>query len=451
MAEGVTSFLESQQDWGKQRENRPAVLFRLYKPQARVAVDPGFLFTPSPSTAFPELHVVVDARDGKPLRNFPFLPSVISTEVEGWLLEAWMRLDAEIKIDHIMARMPHLTAAEWSNSRDGGGFKNTLSARRRDFRKVGRCISWEDNSARRSPFDRKLFADVASNPAWHMEQTTRFLEDLPKEEKDRLQELTRKESQAKRERKRKRAQPEGEDSSSESGGEEGAEKRPRRDNGQPANPPSINPPAWSEQNAMPLTDPLGAPTLHHLVAWLAARGVIYQPTSPIPPAPQQQDARFTPATSSEERRQLFLALYPAVLEAASSRSPRRFVVDLSMSYATAYNSVQNQFVYVTYLVDNNANLREAEERLDARTAWAGEIGDFDIADLGAVEVASAEEREAAKTNGAQYIFSPDFQQRALLEGRLGGDGDLEMWPDKVVVEALLDERMEWILELVDFE
>ena len=220
-----TTFVGSQQDWGPDRADRPAVLFQLYPPVNRVTADPGYLFTPSPTAAFPDLQVVVDGRDGQPLRNFPELPVVISTKVEGWLIEAWIRLNPKLKHEDVIQRMLHLDPDSWNGKDNGGGFKNTLSARRRDFRQIGRCLSWEENSARRSAFDRRLLEDVASDPQWQADQTTRYLEDLTLPEK---QELTAANSKVRQGTKA---------SDRESGGRSSLPGPKRRRNGEPDGQP----------------------------------------------------------------------------------------------------------------------------------------------------------------------------------------------------------------------
>ena len=87
--------------------------------------------------------LVVDFR-GEPLRDFSSLPLVISSKVEGWRIEAWMRSDSRIKMTDIMARMPvevttdrtgHQTLAPIYES-------GTLRERTRKFRDRTGLIPW---------------------------------------------------------------------------------------------------------------------------------------------------------------------------------------------------------------------------------------------------------------------------------------------------------------------
>ena len=518
--EDATSFLRSQEDWGEEREHRPPVLFNLYRPQQTVSVDPGFLFTPYPSNTFPELQVVVDGRTGKPLRNISDLPIVISTKVQGWILEAWMRLDPRMNVEDIIQRMPHLTRQQLEK-RGGAALKNSLSGRRKDFRHKGRCLSWEQNTPLQSTFDERIMKDIHSNPDWVRDQTTRYLLDLTKEEINQLVEENKKRLGVKRGHVdepgsgsahedtgdgeegigRKAKEPKfshdwpvdpslggpprffgpGEIEFAAMGGEEQARRnqgfetmqeglnrppvtydpslrRPLTLGHTRDNDPSQYPLAFPP-NAMPFSGTPTSPesasselllTGANLVAWLAARGVRYAPSYPIGPVnPGQADARFSPATSSEERRQLFLSLHPVILEAVSSMTTQRFVVDLSLSYAYAYGSLQDQFVHASYRKDNAANLGEAEQRLFPQAAWAGDIADFDIAGLAPEEVAGEEDREAYKAATAPYTISPELQMRAVIDAMVDENGGL-FWPDRVVVQAVVGESGDWLVQLVDF-
>lgn len=434
-----------------------------------------------------------------------------------------MRLNLKMSHEDIIQRMSHLPQDKWDERGRGGSFKNTISGRRRDFRKLGRCLSWEQNTSLKSPFDKKVLEEVAFNPDWAREQTTRYLEDLEKPERDRLEALGKRKTRSSGSASGTQgvgtaSAPEQEDEVIPKGG-----KRRRRNAGQvvgssvdPLHPPitlddidwdvieqerlarlpwgygtmqtnTKGPPgtqdpslqrsltrvegaptSWDpsapelpelpEENPMPfLTSSISqnASSLHHLltgqalVTWLAQRGFEYVPTYPFPPtAPKRQDARLSPAMDTEERRQLFLALYPAILAAVRS-GPHQFIVDLRLSYANAYKILQDQLVHASYLDDNMADLAQAELTIHALPAWTGEIGDFDVAGVPEELRATVEGREVMKVQNAPYVLSQELQERALTEGMLHDDGSF-FWPDRLVVEAGLDGSLGVNVKLADW-
>ena len=438
-----TSFVASQEYWGKERANRPDVLFQLYAAPGRITLEPGLLFTPTPSKEFPQLQVVID-RDGKPMRNIPELPIKISTSVEGWLVEAWVRSNPSIKHDDIMQRMIHLNDQKWARRNAPGGFKNTISGRRRDFRKLGKCLSWEHNSAHRSAFDLQVIDEVRSNQDWARDGTTRHLVDLDTDGKEALEEASK--------RKRTRAEDDSEDEVA--GPSTTKRQKPGGSNIFEGPLIETDPPvdfeAIEEDLLVRSSNLL---TGDELVAWFAERGVSYQPSHRLRfAAPGQQDARFTDVSSVEDRRQLFLALYQAVI-AVAPFIRRPITVDLSTSYASAYNSLQDQLVHASYMDDATVDLAQVEQMLSARPRWAGEIGDFDVAGLPAWQQLDIIERERTKIEDAPHQFSPAFAETVWTAGLVHEQDRTFFWPDKVVVDASTSFYSDsgWIIELVDYE
>ena len=484
-----TTFLASQQYWGPDRDNRPSILFQLYPPVNGVTADPGLLFTPCPTTAFPELHVVVDDRDGQPLRNFPELPILISTKVEGWLLEAWMRLNLKLKHEDVMQRMPYLTVDAWAGRDNGGGFKNTLSARRRDFRQIGRCLSWEENSPRRSVFDRRLLEDVASNTEWLANQTTRYLDDLTLPEKKELIALNS---------RVRRGAKDGQETSG-SGSSPQPPKRPveeelegharqkilrmndsalslddidwpaiyanaeraRQEAAVLGNASNITGMGAAEvdassllQNAMPpnAQEPV-LQTGQALVDELAVRGVTLARHYNLPHASADPfDARYTLAQSSEDRRQLFLAVHSTLSSILNQHPLERFELDLS-SYVALFNQLQDQYIHASFLEDRNLDLGQAQQMFQPLPAWAGAISEFDTIWVPFEEWENMEGREWNKVYSSPYVLYLDFEQKAEALGMLAGeDRALVHWPRKLVVTAdFCLERRTWIVQMRDFE
>ena len=434
-----------------------------------------------------------------------------------------MRLNLKMSHEDIIQRMSHLPQKDWAERDCGGGFKNTISGRRRDFRRLGRCLSWEQNTSLKSPFDKKVLEEVSSNPDWAREQTTQYLEDLDKPERGRLETLGKRKTRnpgsipdtqgvdtasnpeqerrvtARGGKRRKRdADHTGGSSVDPSHSqitlddidwdsiEQERLARPTRGHGAMQANTNALPGAqnaslqrsltrvdgaqtsWNsstpvlpelpEENTMPLLTSWISPnassshyllTGQALVSWLAQKGVEYVPTYPFPPtAPEQQDARLSPAMDTEERRQLFLALYPAILATVRS-GPRQFIVDLSLSYANAYKMLQDQLVHASYLDDNMADLAQAELKIHAITAWTGEIGDFDVAGAPEELKAAVEGREEMKVQNAPYVLSRELQERASAQGMLNDDGSL-FWPNKLVAEARFDDSLGVNVQLADW-
>ena len=96
--------------------------------------------------------VVVSDFTNLPLRYYQDLPDKISTMVEGWLLEAWFRLNPDLTLDDILDRMPNL-------NRDAVGrekLRKNMTEKRTAFRLKARCISWSINGSQNAMKDREL-------------------------------------------------------------------------------------------------------------------------------------------------------------------------------------------------------------------------------------------------------------------------------------------------------
>ena len=85
---------------------------------------------------------------GQTLRVLPVLPDRISSDVEEWRCEAWMRLDSRVTLDDITMRMhPSFRIA-----------KNTLQQRNGRFRARFHLIAWHSTNRKSEQLD----ADLAS-------------------------------------------------------------------------------------------------------------------------------------------------------------------------------------------------------------------------------------------------------------------------------------------------
>jgi hypothetical protein len=178
-----TAYLESQREWGEDRENRPGILF-VYKVLQRdwQGTEPQWLIYNDDGVS----RVVIDVINHRPLKAFPNLPVNISKKVEGWLVEAWERQDKNINVEDLIQRMPFTANDDvWDNR----NFSNALTQRKERFRNRGRCLSWKMVKHDRV-WDRKLAADVHANIACTKGNTTRYLHDLTKEVDDDLGAVT---------------------------------------------------------------------------------------------------------------------------------------------------------------------------------------------------------------------------------------------------------------------
>ena len=178
-----TAFLPAQADWGGERADRPDILFELHKlPGTHEPSNPDMLHV----HAYGAVRIVIDAISNNPLRDFEILPLTISTEVEGWLLEAWFREDPALKIQDVIQRMPYGYA---DAVYDGTVITNRFARRRSLFRLAGRCLSWVKSSRNSKP-DEALIQEHAekTNPA--DPNSTRHLTDLNAEEKKEVNALT---------------------------------------------------------------------------------------------------------------------------------------------------------------------------------------------------------------------------------------------------------------------
>lgn len=95
----MTAVHEDQLSWGKDIKHHPAELLSFYPPTV-VSVSEKAI-----GNLKYDGKLLLDYR-GKALRDFPSLPLVISSMVEGWRVEAWMRSDSRMKMTDILTRIP---------------------------------------------------------------------------------------------------------------------------------------------------------------------------------------------------------------------------------------------------------------------------------------------------------------------------------------------------------
>jgi hypothetical protein len=89
-----TSYFPHQEEWSE--DNLPDILFYLKPPKSEYEGQPVSILLDDDGD--------VVWNDGKPLKDFPILPRQISLEVQGWLIEAWRRIDPRITYPDILDR-----------------------------------------------------------------------------------------------------------------------------------------------------------------------------------------------------------------------------------------------------------------------------------------------------------------------------------------------------------
>jgi hypothetical protein len=408
----TTTFILSQQDWDEERDKRPAILFKLHRPQNFPVVEPGFLFTPFPHPSFSVLAVVVDITN-QPLRNFPEIPIKISTDVEGWLLEAWSRLNPALTHVDILQRMPYLDPEELTDDEKLKNAKNRLGGRRRDFRQKGRCISWELNTSHKSKFDKIIFDQMSDDPDSVQYGSTRKLADLTL-----------------------------------------AQRQAIRLGQNPFNTPAPVIP----DNILEAGKYLRRG--NDLIQWLASHRVQYVPSHKLTVETATGDddyqaaldCRFTAPASNDDKQQLMLALFNTLFGITKRFPCLPFLVSLA-SYADGYNSIQDQLVHAAFLCSPLSDLGQEAASCGRLEGWRGGMINWDE-QFGLVDEQgqplSREKREELKSNMVPCTMSPAFMEKLSFTAPTNEAGEWE-WPETLVVQGRREEnQVGWIMELQDF-
>ncbi|KAL2038871.1 hypothetical protein N7G274_008393 [Stereocaulon virgatum] len=152
-----TSFLPKDKDFGPLRANRPDILFRITR-DGQYSVQPaGYLLD--------EGRIVLDAFDHG-IRDFPHLPKVLSSELEGHDIEYYCRQNAQLTDYDLIARMPNYWGgkgnSEWKTPRGG-----TINQRAQRYRGTAGLISWNQREGTQSKNDYilSLIPGWCKNPA----------------------------------------------------------------------------------------------------------------------------------------------------------------------------------------------------------------------------------------------------------------------------------------------
>ena len=164
--EDITSFIACSATWGRERANRPPSLS---------------LWMPPPSQNNPNYDVealtyknrlVLDWK-GDLIRRFIELPATISSNVEGWRTEAWVRNDPRVTYGDIVARM---RTKEGAHGRVPIFDNRALATRTSNFRDHAGSVSWRD---RASQARYRAFMDNLRTPAQRANNMTTDLDLTP--------------------------------------------------------------------------------------------------------------------------------------------------------------------------------------------------------------------------------------------------------------------------------
>lgn len=118
--------------------------------------------------------IVIDVINNNPLRSFSHLPLTVSTKVEGWLQEAWFRMDPSVRAEDLIQRMPYSANHNVYKDRK---IINRLVRRRELFRNEGRCLSWKKTTYEKK-WDLHLIEEMHQKPNPADPNSTRHLKDL---------------------------------------------------------------------------------------------------------------------------------------------------------------------------------------------------------------------------------------------------------------------------------
>lgn len=140
-----TSLKEDQEDWTT--DNFPEILYVFERTRAHLSREPK-------PTRTKRIH-------GQDLTDYPILPDNISSDVEEFRVEAWLRLDSRLQLSDITLRMH-------PNFRIGN---NALQMRGNRFRKHFSMLAWGSGSSRTENNKRLLVSHLNVNGTRHSNST----------------------------------------------------------------------------------------------------------------------------------------------------------------------------------------------------------------------------------------------------------------------------------------
>lgn len=187
-----TSYHPDQMAWGPERSDRPDILFEYEKrdkleDQRNVQNSPGFLRHRGRIVLAP------DPVPHRPVIDYPEIPLTLSSNSEGWLLEAICRLNDSIILQDLRDRMPY----------DKQTSDNRLSMKRSRYRWKSGSLSWNPREGRQSM---KEYLDKLIPEYYLKNNTTKGFRDLEDHE---VREMKAKNKGKYPERRRKKSHDQG--------------------------------------------------------------------------------------------------------------------------------------------------------------------------------------------------------------------------------------------------
>jgi hypothetical protein len=138
---------------------------------------------------FHQGRLVIDRASSQFLWDYAELPSLVSSEVELWLLEAWQRVHIAISIDQDVKPRMYFVWNAGTGGYERPGKRNTLGMRLKRLREDVGSLAWTKRGNYQAHQDRyfdivglacKQANSIQSRGRWFTEEETRYLRDLLK-------------------------------------------------------------------------------------------------------------------------------------------------------------------------------------------------------------------------------------------------------------------------------
>ena len=138
-----TSYLESQRDWSGERQHWTRIRHNVLNRHERNGWRDDYHGQRAQVWIHTDGRMVID-HDRNPMYRHPDLPDTLSSAIEGWYLEAVMRLDNRILRETIRARLPDVRRPPKSRTSESEGMYalSAISNKRLRFRNDEGLVAW---------------------------------------------------------------------------------------------------------------------------------------------------------------------------------------------------------------------------------------------------------------------------------------------------------------------
>ncbi|MDI1486689.1 MAG: hypothetical protein OHK93_005949 [Ramalina farinacea] len=143
----VTSYHEPQRDWSGERQHWPRIRHNVLNRHERNGWRDDYYRQRAQVWIHTDGRMVID-HDRNPMYIHPDLPDTLSSAVEGWYLEAVMRLDSRILRETIRARLPDVRRPPKSKKADSERMYalTAISNKRLRFRHDEGLVAWDSRA-----------------------------------------------------------------------------------------------------------------------------------------------------------------------------------------------------------------------------------------------------------------------------------------------------------------